>query len=216
MNPVRAVLLSAISAIFVAAGVLLLVRGEPEQRTLAYAVIVFFGACAAIGLMQFTPRERAKLDDDGGLTLRPDKIQSVGLLIGSAGMAVGCFLIAPLAKADGEGLVSIVGYLGAAFFGLGVPLAAWRLFRPEALARVDSEGVRTFGMGAWSLEWREVDAIHELNVSGQTFIVFETRHPNLMHDIPRFALNLSPTRLAAGSFHTLTMELWNNKRRTSA
>ncbi|MEQ1816971.1 MAG: STM3941 family protein [Terricaulis sp.] len=215
MNPVRSILLGCISALFVAAGLFLLVRGEPTQRTLAYGVIVFFGACAVVALMQFAPRERVKLDDDGGLTLWPDKIQAMGLVVGSAGLAIGCFLSAPLAKADGEGFVSIIGYVGVAFFGLGVPLAAWRLFRPNALARIDSEGVRTFGLGAWSLDWHEVDAIHELNVSGQAFIAFETKHRNLMHDMPRFALNLSLTRLAVGPFHALSIELWSNKRRTS-
>jgi hypothetical protein len=57
------------------------------------------------------------------------------------GMAAGCTLLAPLAAADNRPVVSIAGYLGGVFFGLGGLFILWRVFTDKPLARIDQDGV---------------------------------------------------------------------------
>lgn len=49
MGAVKSALLTLIGLAFVAMGIFLLVRGDPQDVTLAWGIIAFFGACAAVG-----------------------------------------------------------------------------------------------------------------------------------------------------------------------
>lgn len=181
MSRFRAFLLTLVSLLFVAGGVFIVTR-DPANAGLAWGVIAFFGACALVGALQLLPKQRAIPSDADELTLQPSRLHIIGMAIGSLAMGAGCFMIAPLASRDGDTFVTIVAYVGAAFFGLGAFLVAWRAIRVQPLARLDSAGVHTFGPGAWTLPWRDISAIGIYQVASQRFIVFEShsRPPPLL------------------------------------
>lgn len=154
----KAVLLTLIGLGFVAMGVFLLLRGDPQDRTLAWGIIAFFGACATVGVVQLLPARRATLGEGGALVLRP--LRAVGLLLAGLAMGVGCLCLAPYANTQGDLYMSYVAYFGALFFGGGSAFALWRVFGGPPLARIDTHGVETFGSGAWKLAWRDVLAIN--------------------------------------------------------
>lgn len=212
MGRAKAALLTLVSAIFVAAGVFILARGEAGNVTLAWPIIAFFGACGLVGLLQFTQRRKVIPASSTELVLQPNRLHLVGMAIGSLAMAVGCFLMAPVAKADGEGIVSAVGYIGAAFFGIGAPLILWRALRLQPLARLSAEGVQTFGVGGWTLKWEDVRNIGVQHVYGQRFIVFDARtRPSLMPPLG-YAISTSGSGFDFDDVFTFASELWTRNR----
>ncbi len=205
--------LTLISLAFVAIGVFLLLEGDPADRVMALGATVFFGACALVGLMQFVPHQRAALDSEGGLTIQPDRIQLTGMAIAAIGMAAGCALLAPLAAADNRPVVSIAGYLGGVFFGLGGLFILWRVFTDKPLARIDLDGVRTFGARAWSLAWRDIGGISSGTIAGQPFLAFDVdlaRMPQAAQS--RYTLGVHGSRLRFEDLQATVFELWNRNK----
>jgi len=205
--------LTLISLAFVAIGVFLLIEGDPADRVMALGATVFFGACALVGLMQFVPHQRAALDSEGGLTIQPDRIQLTGMAIAAIGMAAGCTLLAPLAAADNRPVVSIAGYLGGVFFGLGGLFILWRVLTGKPLARIDQDGVRTFGSRTWSLAWRDIGGISSRAIAGQPFLAFDVdlaRAPQTAQS--RYTLSVHGSRLRFDDFQATVFELWNRNK----
>lgn len=155
----KSVLMTLIGLAFVALGVFLLVRGDPENVALAWGTIAFFGACAAVGFVELFPlTRRAKLNRDGALIVR--QVAPIAMPFAGIAMGAGCFFLAPYAAAQGDAFTSYIAYFGAVFFGGGSLLAlVWTLIRP-LLARIDASGVEMFGAFGWKLAWREIVAIN--------------------------------------------------------
>jgi hypothetical protein len=205
--------LTLISLAFVAVGIFLLIEGDPADRMMALGATVFFGACALVGLMQFVPHQRATLDSEGGLTIQPDRVQFTGMGIAAIGMAAGCALLAPLAAADNRPVVSIAGYLGSVFFGLGGLFILWRVFTDKPLARIDQDGVRTFGASAWSLAWRDIGGVSSGTIAGQPFLAFDVdlaRVPQAAQS--RYTLGVHGSRLRFEDLQATVFELWNRNK----
>lgn len=212
MGPIKAALLTLVSVSFVAVGVFILVRGEASDAQLAWGIIAFFGACGLVGLFQFAPRRRSIPASSTELILQPNRLHLIGMAIGSLAMAAGCFLMAPIARADGEGFVSVVAYIGAAFFGIGAPLILWRALRLEPLARLSAEDVQTFGVGGWTLRWADVRNIGAQHVYGQRFIVFDAPgRPALMPPLG-FAISISGSGFDFDDVLAFANELWTRNR----
>ncbi|MBY0567659.1 MAG: hypothetical protein K2P70_10115 [Hyphomonadaceae bacterium] len=227
---VKSVLITLIGLAFVALGVFLLVRGDPADAALAWGVIAFFGACAAVGLVQLLPVRRARLDRDGALVVR--QLEPIGLSLAGIGMGAGCFFLAPYAAAQGEVIMTYVAYFGAAFFGGGSLLALGRTLTAPPLARIDASGVEMFGAFGWKLAWREIVAIHAETFGGDRgFFDFVTVHEpaaaserdpadedwdeDLEHEQEpsnRRTLSLVGTRLAFEDVRIIVDELWRRHR----
>lgn len=205
------------SLAFVAIGVFLLIEGDPSDRLMALGVTLFFGACAIIGLMQLVPRERIVLDADGGFSIKPDRIQMLGMAVGALGMAAGCYIFAPIAAYENRQLVSLVGYAGALFFGLGGLFLIWRALTDKPIARIDRSGVRTFGVGAWSFAWREISGINIVAVQGQRFLSFE---PTTIDILPNsslgYTIGVHGSRLSFEDLQGAVFDLWQRHRDASA
>jgi hypothetical protein len=213
MGPVKAALLTMGSIAFVAAGVLILTHGDADDSNLAWGVIAFFGACGLVGALQFLPRRRAIASGADELILQPGRLHFFGMAIGALAMGFGCLLLAPLAWADGDQFVSIVAYFGAAFFGLGGLAVVWRAVRLQPLARFDREGVHTFGVGAWTLSWREISEISVYEVQSQKFVIFKshTRPPPLLSPMG-FTVSAAGTGFAFEEVLAFANELWTRRR----
>jgi hypothetical protein len=222
---VKSVLITLIGLAFVALGGFLLVRGDPADAALAWGVIAFFGACAAVGLVQILPVRRARLNRDGALVVRP--LEPIGLSVAGIGMGAGCFFLAPYAAAQGEVIMMYVAYFGAAFFGGGSLLALGRTLAGPPLARIDASGVEMFGAFAWKLAWREIVAIHAEAFGGDRgFLDFVTVHQPAAAserdlddedwdedlDEHRRTLSLAGTRLAFEDVRIIVDELWRRHR----
>lgn len=221
MKRTTAVLLSLIGLAFVALGVFVLIEGEARSRSLAIGCIAFFGACALIGLANLLPKRKLKADPDGAFTIYADAGQSLTLIIGGAGMAIGCFMFAPLARADGNWLVVAAAWLGVAFFGLGIPVGLWRLLRPTQLARLDHQGVTTFGPTAWSVKWRDVRNIRPFEIHGQRFLALDSDAPpgsktfaqaSGALGLPSFALSVTGSNVRFEDLEAQAHALWAQAR----
>lgn len=202
-------LLTLGSLAFTAIGIFLLVTGDASDRLMAIGVTAFFGACALVGLMQLVPYRRADLDPDGGLTVKPDRIQTSGMAVAAIGMAVGCTIIAPFAAETNRPVISFAGYAGALFFGAGGVFMLWRVLTDKPLARIDRDGVRTFGVGAWSLLWREITGIEIIAINAQPMLLFSTA-TGRAHPANPMALSLgvNGTRLRFDEVSALVFDLW--------
>ena len=217
---VKTVLLTLIGLAFVAMGVFLLVRGDPEDAALAWGLIAFFGACAAVGLVQLLPVRRARLDQNGALVLRP--LGKVGTLLAGVAMGAGCFIFAPNAAAQGDTFMSYVCYFGAVFFGGGSLLALWRTLAGPPIARIDARGVTTFGKLGSTLAWRDIVAIRTgTDRPDQGYFEFATADPaasTVNHEDGDYAdfqgliLGVSDTRLAFEDVSAIVHELWQRHR----
>lgn len=180
---VKSVLLTLIGLAFVALGVFLLVRGDPENVALAWGTIAFFGACAAVGLVELFPlTRRAKLNREGALIVR--QTGPIAMPFAGIAMGAGCFFLAPYAAAQGDVFMSYIGYFGAAFFGGGSLLALSWTFIRRPMARIDACGVEMFGAFGWKLEWREIVAINTQSFGrDQGFFDFVTSfEPSATHE----------------------------------
>ncbi len=224
---VKTVLLTLIGLAFVAVGVFLLARGDPENATLAWGVIVFFGACAAVGLVQLLPVRKAQLNREGALVLRP--LRAVGTLLAGIAMGLGCLIFAPYAAAQGDTFISYVCYFGAVFFGGGSLFAlCWTLFGPP-LARIDASGVETFDKLGWKLAWRDVIAIRTGSPGrDQGWIEFAMAEPTAepideedadyeeedahYEEFQGRILSVADTRLAFEDVSAIVHELWQRHR----
>ncbi|HVK82094.1 MAG TPA: STM3941 family protein [Verrucomicrobiae bacterium] len=217
MNRGKDIGLTIGSLVFVAGGIFLLITGDPSDRLMAIGVTAFFGACALIGLMQLIPSERVVLDADGGFTIKPDRIQMLGMAVGALGMAAGCYIFAPIAAYENRQIVSLAGYAGALFFGLGGLFLIWRAFTDKPLARIDGDGVRTFGIGAWSFAWREISGINIVAAQGQRFLSFE---PNTVDILPNsglgYTIGVHGSRLRLEDLQGAVFDLWQRHRDASA
>jgi len=218
---VKTVLLTLIGLAFVAAGVILLVHGDPEDATLAWGVIAFFGACAAIGLVQQLPVRKARLSREGALVLR--RLRAVGILLAGFAMGLGCFIFEPYASAQGDTFMLYLCYFGVVFFGGGSLLALWwTLFGPP-LARIDASGVETFGKLGWKLAWRDVVAIRTGSPGrDQGWIEFATAAPTAQpideddaayEEFQGRILSITNTLLAFEDVSAIVHELWQRHRR---
>lgn len=223
MKRTPAILLTLVGLAFVAAGVFLAGNGETEDRSLALGAIAFFGACALIGAANLLPKQRLSADPEGAFNIYSDAGQSLALILGSGGMAVGCLIFAPAARSDGDWFVAIVGWFGAAFFGLGVPIGIWRLLRPTQLIRLDTEGVTTFGPNGWSVKWRDVRDISRFEIRGQRFLGLNTDEsalPTMLGrlsdalNLPRFALSVTGSNVRFEDLETQVRALWAAARGT--
>jgi hypothetical protein len=212
MGRVKGALLTLVSIAFVAGGVFILTR-DAANSALAWGVIAFFGACGLVGVLQVATRRRSILRGAEDLTLQPGRMHTVSMAIGALAMGLGCFLLAPLAAGDGDLFVSIVAYVGAAFFGLGGLFVAWRAIRPQPTARLDRQGVHTFGPGAWTLSWREISEIGVYEVQSQKFVVFKshTRPPPLLSPMG-FTVSAAGTGFAFEDVLAFADELWTRHR----
>jgi hypothetical protein len=223
---VKSVLMTLIGLAFVALGVFLLVRGDPENVALAWGTIAFFGACAAVGFVELFPlTRRAKLNREGALIVR--QVAPIAMPFAGIAMGAGCFFLAPYAAAQGDVFMSYIAYFGAAFFGGGSLLAlVWTLIRPP-LARIDASGVEMFGAFGWKLAWREIVAIHAEAFGGDRgFLDFVTVHQPAAAserdlddedwdedlDEHRRTLSLAGTRLAFEDVRIIVDELWRRHR----
>ena len=224
MGAVKSALLTLIGLAFVAMGIFLLVRGDPQDVTLAWGIIAFFGACAAVGLVQLLPKQRAQLYREGALVLRP--LREVGTLLAGLAMGLGCLSLAPYATAQGDTFMSYVAYFGAIFFGGGSTFALWRVFNGPPLARIDAHGVETFGAAARKLAWSEVLAIDFGQLGREEgFISFLTAEQPLLAtddddddlDEDEYAggdarlpltISLAQTRLSPAEVHAIAERLW--------
>jgi len=113
----KALLLTVFSALFLVFGVWLLIDGGPEDRAAAIGTIAMFGAGLVIGIVHLFP------------ILQAGKLRDYVMAACSASLGVACFLVAPLAQADGDVRVAYASWAGAAFFGLGAIVIAWRAGR---------------------------------------------------------------------------------------
>ncbi len=217
MNRGKDIGLTLISLAFVAMGIFLLVQGDPEDRLMAIGVTAFFGACALVGLMQLIPSERITLDTDGGFTIKPDRIQMLGMAVGALGMAAGCAIFAPIAANEGRQVVALAGYAGTLFFGLGGLFLIWRALTEKPLARIDRYGVRTFGPGAWSFAWREIGGIQIMVLQGQPVLSFE---PDTVDILPNsslgYTIGVRGSRLKFEDLQAIVHDLWRSHRDASA
>lgn len=217
MNRGKDIGLTLISLAFLAMGIFLLVQGDPEDRLMAIGVTAFFGACALVGLMQLIPSERITLDTDGGFTIKPDRIQMLGMAVGALGMAAGCAIFAPIAANEGRQVVALAGYAGTLFFGLGGLFLVWRALTEKPLARIDRYGVRTFGPGAWSFAWREIGGIQIMVLQGQPVLSFE---PDTVDILPNsslgYTIGVRGSRLKFEDLQAIVHDLWRSHRDASA
>ncbi len=217
MNRGKDILLTLGSLAFVAIGIFLLIKGDPEDRLMALGVTLFFGACALVGGLQLLPHQRAALDAQGGLTIQPDRIQLAGMAITAIGMAVGCGIFAPIAASENRQVISLVGYAGAVFFGLGGVFILWRVFTDKPLARIDQDGVRTFGVGAWSLAWRDISGVSSGAIAGQLFLAFDTDTARILPTAgPGYTLGVHGSRLRFEDLQSIVLDLWQRHRDASA
>lgn len=217
MSAKTALVLTLISLAFVAAGFLILIQGEAGDRAMAIACIAFFGACALIGAFSLAPKRALKVEADGAVVLMPDSAQSLGFILGGAGLSLGCFLLAPLALADGNLLVAAIAWFGAAFFALAVPIGAWRLLQSRPLARLNEAGVQTFGLNAWSLSWQQVRDIGVYEIHNQRFVAFDVdaEAPTFSDrvsdafNLPRYALGVAGTAARFEDLEAQVRALWS-------
>lgn len=217
MNNGKNILLTLGSLAFVAIGIFLLIEGDPSDRLMALGVTLFFGACALVGLLQLLPAQRAAFDAAGGLTIQPDRIQLAGMAIAAIGMAAGCYIFAPIAAYENKQIISLVGYAGAIFFGLGGLFILWRVFTDKPLARIDQDGVRTFGVGAWSLAWRDIGGVQSGAIAGQPFLAFDTNAARVLPTVgSRYTLGVHGSRLSFEDLQGAVFELWQRHRDASA
>lgn len=217
MNKGKEIALALGSLGFVAIGIFLLIEGDPSDRLMALGVTLFFGACALVGGLQLLPHQRAELDAQGGLTIQPDRIQLAGMAIAAIGMAAGCYIFAPIAAYENRQIISLVGYAGAIFFGLGGLFILWRVFTDKPLARIDQDGVRSFGVGAWSLAWREIGGIQSGAIAGQPFLAFDTDTARIPPTAtPGYTLGVHGSRLSFEDLQSLVFDLWQRHRDASA
>jgi hypothetical protein len=214
-------LLLAIGLGFVAGGVFILIAGDAEDRILGLAWVLFFGACALVGGFALLPRRALLPGSDGAVTLLPDRLQLVGLCAGGAGMSAGSFYIGQVARAEGGVLMSLLCWTGVAFFGLAAVLGVWRLLNPKPLARLDAEGVHVFGRMGWSLRWRDIGAIGQIEIGSQRFVAFEAaaRAPGSFSDrandalgMPRHMLGVSGTAARFEDLHAHALAFWSRHR----
>jgi hypothetical protein len=221
MSTRTAWMLLAIGLGFVAVSGLMLGFGAPDDRAIGLACLVFFGACALVGAFQLLPKRTLAPDAQGVVTLMPDPMQQIGLIIGAGAMSAGCYFIAPLAAADGNGFVSVMSWIGVAFFGLGAPVGLWRLLRAKPQARLDSEGVQAFGPMGWSLAWRDVTEIGVCDISSQRFVAFEapahgaaslSDRANDALGLPRHLLGVTGTAARFEDLHALALSYWTRYR----
>ncbi|MEZ5960973.1 MAG: STM3941 family protein [Hyphomonadaceae bacterium] len=214
MSRLRAFLLTLLGLAFVAGGVFIM-RRDPTNAGLAWGGIAFFGACAFVGALQLLPTRRTIAPDAVELTLQPGRLHTIGMAIGGLAMGAGCFLLAPLASQKGDAFIAIVAYFGAAFFGLGALLIGWRAIRMQPIARLDSDGVHTFGPGAWTLPWRDVSAIGIYTVASQQFLLFESqsRPPPLLSPMG-FTISTAGTGFAFDDVLAFANALWARHHRS--
>lgn len=115
----KAVLATIFGALFVVGGIVILAENDPESRAVAIGTIVFFGACMAAGILNLFPQ---MLGTDS-------RWRTLAMAFASVGLAVGCFFVAPLARADGDTTLMYSAWAGVAFFGLGGLVIAWSALR---------------------------------------------------------------------------------------
>lgn len=212
MKRSTAFLLVLVGAIFVGASVFLMLRGATAGRTFGLAGVAFFGACAIVGAISLFPRKRIMLDSAGGLTLKPDPVRTAALVLGALGMSAGSLLLAPAVAEVGRLIVSYVCYFGGAFFGLGALAGIWRLLTRTALARIDQNGVRTFGPGKWALAWNEIDEVGIFRVQSTRLIAFNsTTSPGVL-GAPRYSLTVAGTTHDFEGLLEIAQELWERNR----
>lgn len=205
---IKNALLTLISLAFVAGGVFLLLRGDTADAALAWGCIAFFGACALSGVAELWPSARAKLDRDGALTLRPRR--TYGTLIAALGMGLGCYLLAPLAAASGDTMISYIAYFGAFFFGVGGVFALWRTATAPPIARLDASGVEAFGRYGWKLQWREVVGIGAEEYGDVPFLLIMPA--GAAPDTTGLALNVAESGLAFEDVRAIAEQLWARHR----
>jgi drug/metabolite transporter (DMT)-like permease len=115
----KAVLATIFGALFVVGGIVLLRENDPESRSVAIGTIVFFGACTVTGILTLFP-QMFGVDS---------RWRTLALAFASLALAVGCFFVAPLARAEGDTALMYSAWAGAAFFGLGGMVIAWSAVR---------------------------------------------------------------------------------------
>jgi hypothetical protein len=113
----KALLLTLLSPLFVAGGIWLLVENRSEDRALAIGMIAMFGAGLVVGIMHLFP------------ILQTGKLRDYVMALCCASLGLACFLVAPLAQADGDMSAAYASWAGAVFFGLGAIVIAWRAGR---------------------------------------------------------------------------------------
>ena len=167
-----AILLVVVCAVFVAIGILILVR-TPEQRALGLGCIAFFGAGVLVGVAQLLSTRVPAPDADGTVTFVADRAQMIAMAIGCAGLSVGCAFIAGMAWADGAVIGAAITWIGLPFFGIGAAVLARRTLKLEPLLELDRDGVTQFGPNGWRLPWRAIRSVEVLDVESTRFLVLE-------------------------------------------
>ena len=113
----KALLLTVVSPLFVAGGIWILIENRPEDRAIAIGMIAMFGAGLVVGLMHLFP------------ILQTGKLRDYVMAACCASLGLACYLVAPLARADGDMTAAYASWAGAVFFGLGAIAIAWRAGR---------------------------------------------------------------------------------------
>jgi hypothetical protein len=217
------VLLTLISLAFAAIGVWIIrdpdVGATPGDQMMGWAVLALFGACAVIGVSQLLTTRAPQPDALGATTLRPAPFQSIALIIGGLGMAIGCALLVPFARTDGDWLIVAIGAFGAVFFGLCALVGVWRVMSAKPIMRLEREGLQVFGAKPWRAAWRDITAIEPFQVFGQHFLglrvspAIEAAFPNhgridRTMGFPRFSISASLTGIQPAAFEAMVRDYW--------
>lgn len=115
----KAVLATVFGALFVVGGIVMLGENVPENRAIAIGTIVFFGGCTVTGVLSLFPQ----------LLGVDSRWRTLAMAFASLALAVGCFFVVSLARADGDTLLMYGSWAGVAFFGLGGLVIAWSALR---------------------------------------------------------------------------------------
>jgi hypothetical protein len=177
---------------------------------MAYAVIAFFGAGLIVGALSFLPERRATPDADAALVLREDRTRIFGMGVAGAIMGAGCYLLAAEAVRSGEAIMRYVGYFGAAFFELAPVLAIWRLMTLIPIARIDRNGVTTFGTDAALTPWRDVLSVGEAGDARMEELVLLMTGDD--YGSQRFFIPVWATRLRFSEVRAHAEKLWTENR----
>ncbi|MDX2234814.1 MAG: STM3941 family protein [Hyphomonadaceae bacterium] len=223
MSRTQAVLLLLTSLAFTAAGAVIALRGGADDRAAGLACGVFFAACSVVFTGELLPR-RLPVPDVGGVVLiHRDRIQTGVLAVGGALMGAGCALLAPLAAAQGDVVMTAVAWGGAAFFGLAAPIGLWRLARGRPLYRLDPEGIAQLDGDRWMLRWRDIAAIEPFAMGGQRWLALQpgpgvAARPGAVARVtdaaglPAYAVSALGARLDFEVVAALVMDYWTRGR----
>lgn len=102
------------------------------------------------------------------LIIKNSRWKYILLLIASIGfVCAGIWMII-----DGEWF----GWVGALFFGSGIPIFVWQIIDSRPRLIIDDNGILDRTLGVGYIAWRDIEAAYVQSISGNDFICLELRN----------------------------------------